>query len=196
MMEKIEILHSHMNKKGGPDFDLRDWEYDAKNQGKIKISNNELLIMCGIYLDCTYIHGLLYQPNEQLASQYSRRFQAMQDGRSKESKALADAVYNTREFFDLGGAEGNSSSIEKKREKFKKIYREKGIEPSKIFYFHTFTYKSMKNYEHVLNEAPYSCFALCFQGGKLIVPEIKEYYNQTNDLDKMKKLDFEKYRVS
>lgn len=196
LYEKISKIEKLLDSNDNPDIQLRDWQFKIEDGFKIEIPKSELIIACGIYLDATYIHGLLYQPTEKLSATYSNSFTNLKNGRSKEHRKLNSKMMVTREFFDFGGAEGNSSTLDKKRDKLKKIFSVDELKPSEVFFYHFHSYSSMKNYGHVIEEAPFSCFALCFEKGKFLIPDIKEFYNQTVNLDKMKELDFKKYAVS
>ncbi len=72
----------------------------------------------------------------------------------------------TRELFDLISSEGQSSTIPEKRNKLTTL-QENGVTPLEILYLHVQNYQAMKNREEVVEEAPYSAFALCWNGDDL-----------------------------
>ena len=131
-----------------------------------------LLLAVGFYLN------KLIDPSYEFPSKVSQAkaivadLKQLNDGRKKRTRELQEIIRtkcsnNTREFFDLPGAEGESSKIPEKIIKLKKM-QENGITPLEILYLHVLYYESMKTHNHVVQEAPYSAFALCWDGDKLL----------------------------
>lgn len=149
---------------------------------------------------------------ERLASRYGDLFFQLQNGRSKEFKemqrmteyAVASSGFfkvrigATREYFDNGSSEWNGSKISEKQEKLKNLYKEEGLLPSRLLFYHIKCYrennKYNRGYEHVLQEAPYSCFALCFGESEFLLPNPKMFHDQSVNCKKLVEIDREKYR--
>ncbi len=198
MSEKIKKLDSYFGKIDYINLKLNIYRGRINKDIKITIPDEEFQIACGIYLDCSFVHGVIYTPTEKLSTKYMLAFHEMGNGKKKISKEIENRNYNTREFFDIGGTEGNSSTIEQKRDKLKNILEEDELQPSNLFFYHLQTYKKLNDEDHytpVIKEAPYSCFSLCFSNESFIVPNIKEYYSQSLNRDKLIEIDFKKYKI-
>lgn len=209
--EKIAKLNTWFSELDDRNIDLMIARGDVEEFDKIFIPEDEFLVACGIYLDASIVLGLPLQPMERLASRYGNLFSQMQNGRSKEFKemqrmteyAVASSGFfkvrigATREYFDNGSSEWNGSKIPEKQERLKNLYKEEGLLPSRILFYHIKCYrennKYNRGYEHVLQEAPYSCFSLCFGKKEFLLPDPKMFYDQSTNRDRLIELDWEKY---
>lgn len=144
----------------------------AGKPGKIKrnfmIPIINRVISVGLYLNRTFISDSEFPILQKDVKSLISSLKSLNDRRKKRSKELGNLTMqlyrgNTREFFDFDGSEGKSSGIPEKRSKLQKII-EKGFTPLDLLYMHTIDYDSMSNYRHVVNEAPCSAFALCWNG--------------------------------
>ncbi|WCL50737.1 hypothetical protein [Leptospira sp. GIMC2001] len=196
---KIEILKSYFSKDGYRNTNLFSYRNNIWLNHNLKIREDEFIIACAVYLDLSFVHGVLIHPMEKIVSDYNASFRAMKDGRNKVNQLLNGKHINTRSIFDIGGTEGNSTNFEEKRRVLQKLYDEVNIFPSQLLFYHINSYRSQpnggKNYMHVLQEAPYSAFAICYSDTNFILPNIKEYYNQSSNKAKLIQLDFANYIV-
>ena len=197
MSEKIKKLDSYFGKIDYINLKLNIYRGRINKDIKITIPDEEFQIACGIYLDCSFVHGVIYTPTEKLSTKYMLAFHKMSNVKKKISKEIENRNYNTREFFDIGSTEEKLSTFEQKREQIKKILETDEIQPSILFYHHLHSYRKINrvNYTPVIKEAPYSCFSLCFSNESFIVPNIKEYYSQSLNKDKLIEIDFKKYKI-
>ncbi|MCZ8238887.1 MAG: hypothetical protein O9346_15145 [Leptospiraceae bacterium] len=197
---KIDYLNSYFSKQFDRNVGLFISRSEIMHNHNLVINEDEFIIACAIYLDTSFVHGLILNPIEKIVYNYQLSFFAMKDGRNKITKILDNKFLITRSLFDLCATEGNSSSLEQKREKLSVIYEKDNILPSQVFFYHIHSYRSQpyggRNYKHVLNEAPYSAFAICFSKLGFILPDIKQYYNQSSRKERLIQLDLEKYKMS
>ena len=196
--EKIKKLDSYFGKIDYINLKLNIYRGRINKDIKITIPDEEFQIACGIYLDCSFVHGVIYTPTEKLSTKYMLAFHKMSNVKKKILKEIENRNYSTREFFDIGSTEEKLSTFEQKREQIKKILETDEIQPSILFYHHLHSYRKINrdnNYTPVIKEAPYSSFSLCFSNESFIVPNIKEYYSQSLNKDKLIEIDFKKYKI-
>ena len=142
------------------------------NKEQFRPSYDSLLLAVGLYLNKGYDKEFEFPNDIAKVKSIVSSLEQLKDGRRKATKDLQDILFtklhgNTRELFDFGGSEGESSTIPTKIMKLKKL-KELGASPIEVHFLHVHNYKSMENYEHVVHEAPYSAFALCWDGDKLL----------------------------
>ncbi|MCC5815458.1 MAG: hypothetical protein JJT78_11930 [Leptospira sp.] len=209
--EKIAKLNHHFSDSQFRNIMLLKTRGDVEYFDKITIPEDEFLMGCGILLDASIVHGVMHLPPEMLATQYEIVFQEMQNGRSRTNKQMQKKselnpdgegfirviVKNTREFFDNGSSEWNGSSLEEKQEKLRDLYKKDHVRPSDIFFYHIYSYRSLnkynQGYRHVLQEAPCSCFSLCFNKKEFLLPDPKMFYNQSTNRERLVEFDRAQY---
>jgi hypothetical protein len=209
--EKIAKLTHHFSDSQFLNIMLLKTRSDVEYFDKITIPEDEFLIGCGILLDASIVHGVMNLPPEMLATQYGTVFQELQNGRSRTNKQMQKKselnpdgegfirviVKNTRELFDNGSTEWNGSSLEDKQEKLRDLYKKDHVRPSDILFYHIYSYRSLnkynQGYRHVLQEAPYSCFSLCFNKKEFLLPDPKMFYDQSTNRERLVKLDRAQY---
>ena len=197
MSEKIKKLDSYFRKIDYINLKLNIYRGRINKDIKITIPDEEFQIACGIYLDCSFVHGVIHIPTEKLASKYMLSFHEMGNSRKKIVKFIESKNYITREFFDSGSSEDKFSTLEQKRDKIKNILEKDGVQPSNLFYHHLHSYREINkdnNYNQIIKEAPFSCFSLCFSKESFQVPNIKEYNSQSVNKERLIELDFKKYK--
>lgn len=148
--------------------ELSEEEYADEPQ----VAYRNLLLAVGFYLNKLIDQSYELPSKVSQAKAIVAELKQLNDGRKKRTRELQEIIRtkcsnNTREFFDLPGAEGESSKIPEKINKLKKM-QENGITPLEILYLHVLYYESMKTHDHVVSEAPYSAFALCWDGDQLL----------------------------
>ncbi len=136
------------------------------------VAYNNILFATGFYLNKLIDQSFEFPNKVKQAKAIVANLKQLKDDRIKRTQELQEIIRtkcrnNTREFFDLPGAEGESSKIPEKIIKLKKLH-EHGITPLEILYLHVLYYKSMKTHDHVVSEAPYSAFALFWDGDQLL----------------------------
>lgn len=98
---------------------------------------------------------------EEIKDKRKKKYKKIEEIRSNKVK------FYSRELFDRGDGGSRDISGEKKRDKLKLI-NENGITPLELLYAHCIEYSEMKNYGHVVREAPNSAFALCWEKGEWV----------------------------
>lgn len=131
-----------------------------------------LLLAVGFYLNKSIDKSFEFPDKISKAKWSFIELEELKDRRKKKTRFIHDTLHknyngNSRDLFDFPGAEGMSSKIESKIEKLKTLH-ESGAASIDVLFFHVYQYESMENYSHVVDEAPYSAFALCWDGNEFV----------------------------
>ncbi|MCG9875384.1 MAG: hypothetical protein MH321_11435 [Leptospiraceae bacterium] len=168
---------------------LRNLRGKFKRESNLFISEDEFLIACGIYLDFSFLNNISDWTDLPPISDYRSSFLKTKDQRIKTNQILNPMALDTRSLFDVGGTEGNNTNLQEKRNTLSSLLLDHNIYPSQVLFNHIYSYRGQPNsgeqYSHVLTEAPYSAFAICFdEDGNFIVPikpDVKEITNQSSN---------------
>lgn len=86
--EKIKKLDSYFGKIDYINLKLNIYRGRINKDIKITIPDEEFQIACGIYLDCSFVHGVIYTPTEKLSTKYMLAFHEMGNGKKRSLKTL------------------------------------------------------------------------------------------------------------
>lgn len=167
---RFQMLRSIFEHKIYPSMELRNFRFDFEERFHREINDLDFMIVIGLYMD----HSILRIPLPKSVGEFEiakTRFLKWRDKRK--SRALQSFLFenlggNTREFFDNGSHEFSRTPISQKRQNLQFYLQGSEYRPSDLLSYHFYLYSSMKNYQHVTDEAPYSAWDLCFLQNQFI----------------------------
>jgi hypothetical protein len=168
----IYLLHLYSDVLHGPTVSNSEFKYEITQKINSELAFISQILGPGLYLNKSI------DPTFEFPDSYNNflsiwsELEEIKDKRKKKYKKIEKIRANivkfySREFFDKYDGGSQDISNISKREKLK-IINENSITPLELLYAHCIEYSEMKNYAHVVKEAPYSAFALCWDRGEWV----------------------------
>lgn len=90
----------------------------------------------------------------------------LKDNTEQKTEQIAELPIQFRLLFDTEGNEGKEMDTAGKQVTLQGLISD-SIDAIDLLFFHLFYYRSMRNYDHVVEAAPWSAFELMWQGNQL-----------------------------
>ncbi|MCB1177398.1 MAG: hypothetical protein KDK36_07455 [Leptospiraceae bacterium] len=149
---------------------IGDYKLNDRLETIPPIALEDWVVSIGSYLNQYFHDGSYFPIRQSEVLNLKNSLAKLKDGRNKRARAIQRKMFPTRIFFDHSGSESESLSMSPKRDELERLLDDSDFTVLELFFYHCFVdYSSLSNYDHVVKDAPYSGFALLWEGNGFLL---------------------------